>query len=385
MFKLNYTNILLPFSVVLCFVVIYLLLLDYKGTFGFFHKYYDKTLKEMENYNIRNLLNSDNISNLPQVDIITDNKEIQQHTNCKLHPLYMGNVETSSIQLECKNLCGSNAQITKINDGDEFYFNNTMLHSGYWCMYEQVHCNSNTAYFVSSLDGYICKSKYPNIFGGENNNEIIACKNEQITNNNSYLWDYLNDEAVNPLNIRISNEDELIPFTNEYRFRCKYTTDESKNQYLPHPLNRFHPIKNVCTTEVINAHPDVKLVYDNNSWYCDCGDFITTRVQHKIPGDIQSTCTACINQSKDLGNNKHKDTYRYECYTQHSPYYKMSSNIPPCSLEQFESGAYNCDVLSLTTRYESGIADMPFAPYKISPFQLTKDNWLYSQFYKGIK
>ncbi|XP_047984694.1 uncharacterized protein LOC125225160 [Leguminivora glycinivorella] len=232
-------------SVLIFFILYYFTLLNV-NTSDYF-TYLSKNKVSLFNESLAQLLNANSITNIPAVNLITKNQEIITAQHCRDGPIYMGT---------------------------EYYVNDKLISSGVWCTLKTVDCNMKTGYVVSGVNGVVCKSKYPDMFGGNDASTVVACNNEDYPSTGSVLWDYLYNERVNPETITMT-KDELLA-DGSFRFRCKFSQDANKNQYIEHPANRFHPIVNPCTKSIFAASLDVKLVKTPSTWHCDCGDFDKT-------------------------------------------------------------------------------------------------------------
>lgn len=328
---------------VLCvFVILYYFCLINVDTSEFF-RYISNLSTEFMNKNLINLLNANPISNLPKINLITTNQEITNiEEKCSKGAVFMGTDSEADYTQKCFNSCGSTGRILKIATGDEMYLNGILLTKGFWCSIRETNCNLRTTYIVASINGVVCKSKYPNMFGGEEGNLITACSDEITPQGTNQLWDYLNNEIVDPSLIDMSNEDEQLS-DGTFRFRCKPGADLYGNLYIEHPLNRFHLIRNVCNKTVVAANENVLLIDDDNdNWHCDCGDFDATRVRHENPDDNQSTCTSCY-----YSNTNHDYTIPIKCFRTMSDYTKFSESLFPCLDGKYTQVGSECNHLNI--------------------------------------
>jgi hypothetical protein len=281
----------------------------------------------------------------------------------------------------CANTCGGAGRLVTIeSDQDEYYVNGTKLGIGVWCTVRPLPCNLKTGYVVASINSYVCRPKYPNMFGGPTATNILACNNDVYGATGSQLWDYKFNVAVEPSTVIMTNENELLP-DGEYRFRCKFGRDTNRNAYVANPLNRFHPMRNWCNKTVPSAHPDVqlKITSNPNTWICDCGDYQVTRVKNADPQNPQSTCSACILEYEgNLTEERIKGLniiYPRPCFNVNSPYVQVLSDCP-CNPQAFVSITPFCDrmkfnlaVLSNQTEVEKA---MPFCG--IATLDVSSDN-----------
>ena len=332
---------LVVISIIIIFVIIYFFTLATIDVQGYWD-YVAKLNLQLLNQNIASLLNGNALVNLPNINLVTNNPEIEEQQNCRNGAIYMGPADGDDYTQQCFNTCGNQGQLIEISDNDEYYSNGLKLNVGIWCVIQRAECNMKTGYVVATVNSVLCRTKYPNLFGGVNAAVITACNNEAFPSTGSVLWDYLRNEAVNPLTIQMTDEDEQLP-DGSYRFQCKYSDDEFGNQYIPHPLNRFHPMRDLCNKTILQAARSVGVKITNKSWYCDCGDFDITRVKNQDPNDPQSTCTSCY-----LNIDPVTKTYQapYRCTTLAAPYNMVTTDLP-CNPYKFTRPGNLCDQLTL--------------------------------------
>lgn len=346
-------------TIIICFVIIfYFSLLDVN--IKDYTQYLLKTKISLLNDSISKLLNANAIVNLPIINIVTNNPEIDNLQKCKNGAIFLGDDASADYRKQCLTTCGSTGKVIEITEDDERYANGTKLTPGFWCIVNDVNCNTKTGYVVATINSVVCRTKYPNMFGGSEASTITACSDEAFPSTGSVLWDYANNERVNPLTVQMSNEDETLP-DGSFRFRCKYLDDENGNYYLENPLNRFHPMTDPCNKTIYRAHRDVKTILNKDSWYCDCGDFDTTRVKHKIENDIKSTCTSCFYDTS-IPNIQ----YPYNCFTVNSLYSSVSNTLP-CKKTKFTVQGNLCDTGNLeVTNFTGDIT--PFSGITITSY-----------------
>lgn len=186
-----------------------------------------------------------------------------------------------------------------------------------------------------TLNNITCHSKFPNIFGGETGNQIVACKNHNINHPNNVLWDYKEKREGNPWYTNIIDENEM--YNEDFRFKCKFDgIDDHLNKYIQHPMNRFHPIKNYCAGLLINAPTEIKTVFSPNgqTYVCDCGDFQETRVKLMYPEILNSQCADKSLEIKTIEKDKQKISIPYKCFNLFSPITDILK-YPPCPAEMF--------------------------------------------------
>ena len=245
----------------------------------------------------------------------------------------------------------------------EYYSNGVKLTEGSWCVIDSVPCNTKTGYVVATVNSTLCKSKYPNMFGGPSATTVVACNNEYYPATGSILWDNLRNEAVDPLTINMAREDEMLS-DGTYRFSCKYNEDINGNNYIPHPLNRFHPIRDPCKNTIYKASVDVKAVVTPMDWFCDCGNYAKTRVKNLDQENLKSTCTSCI---KTVDPSTNTITVPFNCFNLNSSY-KAAREMLPCISSKFTEHGNLCLTMDLHIKEVldsnfslKGIKDMPFS------------------------
>lgn len=343
---------LMFFSILICFLILYfftLLKVDTKA----YAKYLLKSEEILNNAALAALVNANTLSNLPNINIDTNNDDVAEMIKCKDSAILMDKTidpNKNYTQL-CKNKCGANGSVVLLQKGQEYFFNNVALAEGAWCVLNSIPCNLNTGYVVATVNSNICKSKYPSMFGGADAGTIIACNNEKYPATSSKLWDYANNEEVDPQLVIMTHEDEKLT-DGQFRFRCKYNETDNGNPYMAHPLNRFHPLRDLCTESVYRAPYEAHAVVSDSSWYCECGVFEDTRIKHLDPKNIKSTCTSCYYE-------KDKNTYRipYRCFTMDSHFIKPTQ-LPPC-LNNFLNPGNKCDTITLNI--EEHVTENPIA------------------------
>lgn len=278
------------------------------------------------------LMNADSLYNLPHINIKTDNQELLLHNQCRDGAIYMG---TNATDKDCFDRCGSTGQLIHVLEGQEIFINDKLLSPGYWCSLIHPKCNLKTGYVLATTNNVVCRSKYPNMFGGEAADHITACSNEEFPAIGAVLFDYKEMEPVQTQLINMNHEDERLS-DGEYRFRCNYPSG-----FIEHPLNRFHPLKNPCTYTLYRPHPKVQVKYTNGSWECDCGPLDETRVQHIDSNDKQSTCSSCAYKNDDESTE-----IPIRCFSVNSSYRALSKYLP-CIGTNFINLGGDCDVIKI--------------------------------------
>lgn len=325
---------LLSLSILLIVIlVIYFTTLKVDPTEYF--KYLTELKTTVLNDKLLQLTNANTIYNLPDVTLQTDNSDINALVSCKNNIKYIGEYTLDNILLKnyrqiCKNSCGGSGELLLVEKQGDYVYDNKFVESGVYCTVEPPNCNHNTGYVVATVNSATCKSKYPRMFGGATSSTIIACNDEDHPSTGSVLWDYANNEPVDPSTVNMTHEDETLP-DGSFRFRCKYNETQNKNPYLPHPLDRLHPIVDKCNDTIYAADYSVHAKITEAGWECDCGTFTDTRVKHLDESNPKSICTSCYRE-KD-GDNY---TIPYLCFKETAPY-TMPHDYTPC-IDYADSG-----------------------------------------------
>lgn len=309
-------------------------------------EYFDYVLQlksDVMNETLMQLKNANTISNLPKLIIESGNVDINNLTDCTHKIKYLGDFTTNSDTLDsyrtvCKNTCGGAGQLLVVEGENDYVFQNEFVKPGVYCTVEPPNCNMNTGYIVATINSSKCVSKYPRLFGGESASTIIACNDEKHPSTGSILWDYSNNEPVDPKTVLMTHENETLP-DGSYRFRCKYNETQNKNPYIAHPVDRFHPIVDKCNDTIYAASYAVHANVTSTGWECDCGNFDETRVKHLDESNPKSTCTSCF---REITGDKF--SLPYICFRESSPY-TMPKNYQPC-LEYSGNGNF-CSTMDL--------------------------------------
>lgn len=325
-------------SVFTIFAIIYFFALLTVDTSKYFN--YIKNLKlndlneKLNNFAVGNALGSlPNIIYNGQVD------------NESMHGTYLGLYPENNYK------CPYN--IVHITEQDQYFIDGVSLKVGFWCLKKVVKCNLSTGYVVAGINDGVCKSRYPNMFGGRMATDVIACNNEEYYSQSNILIDYKYGVPVSPFNVKMTSEDELLS-NEQFRFSCNFSTDDKNNKFIPHPLNRFHPIQDPCKKRVFDANNLVRTNVTKSTWSCDCGNFKHTRVALEDPTNPKSTCSSCVKRF-DETNKSIKLKQPYECATINSFYQKLVDHVP-CVASKFSTRGGECDVIQLSlikVEYES--------------------------------
>lgn len=295
----------------------------------------DELAKKLTNEKIQALLNGSGINNIPNLTIVSTNPAIETANACAKGPVYIGRYGSDD---DCKRTCAnSTAKVINVEDDETVVHESAVLQAGAHCTIgPRPQCNMKTSYAMMTINSVTCRSKFPEIFGGEFGNTIVACNNKKIRDPQNYLWDNKYLQKVDPYTTVMSDPDEL--FEGKYRFECIFKgLDVQNNQYMQSPLNRFHPIRNYCASEIYAAWKTVKTIFKNDGSYeCDCGDKATTRVSHLFPGDMTSLCSNVTNSIDESKRIKEREIINVAipCFTKYSPLEYVATRFP-CQNEQF--------------------------------------------------
>lgn len=324
-----------------CTILLLVVIVYYFANIGVDTKtYFDyiRTLTtQLQNKYLAQLTNGNTLVNLPGVELVTPNADLNLISSCNGVAVFLGNNPEVNYAPICKSRCGSNGRVIEVGETDEYYLNDVRLQAGFWCAVINPICNMNTSKVYFTPNGYTCRSKYPNLFGGPTGALVVACNDEFTNGNGSVFFDYLFNEPVDPQTVIMSNENELLP-DGRRRFRCKFGTDVQGNALIEHPLNPVHPIRDYCTIGTPYAHLSAGLEYTDSGWWrCECGDPNITRLENEFQNVPKSRCTACPTKSSDS-----QLQVGYRCFGATSELQTMLSQ-PPCSPESFTSTGNDCE------------------------------------------
>lgn len=336
-------NLLLRCFTILTFIIFIIFLfitLYYKFNYNGINANYNENIIKLQNHKINSLLNGSGINNIPNLIINTPNNELQEANNCTTKPKHIDDSLNNTI--DCKKIClNSHAELWDVNENDDIIFDNEKLLPGKYCSISQrPQCNSRTSIAIMTINSVNCHTKYPEVFGGDLGNTIIACNNAEIYHPNNILWDYKNNEPVSSFSLTLNYNFNEIMENGKFRYRCKFGTDDKDNTYLEHPFHRFHPIVNKCAQYIYKAHPDVKTTFINNNtdYICDCGNEQETRVKNLIIDDKRSSCSniqsITLDISKRPTKKKYETTLVYECFNLYSPITDVGTKRP-CPTDLF--------------------------------------------------
>lgn len=294
------------------------------------------TIQKLYNSSLQSLLNGSGINNIPNINIVSTNPQVQQANNCAKGPVFINN-EFKIDNLDCIRICvNDSAKAIKVEDVETVAFDNSFLSPGSYCIIgPRPECNTNTTIVLMTINSVTCRPKYPELVGGKFGNTIIGCNNSIINDPKNIPWDNKYNKPYNTYTTKITSVDELLD-DSSYRITCKFNgTDSLGNKYIESPLNRLHPMKNYCTQTIYKAHPDVKFVLQGDNFICDCGTFEITRVKNINENDKSSICS---NVSYNITDSKRKDekilTIPYTCFNLFSTLDDVGNKLP-CPGDQF--------------------------------------------------
>lgn len=333
-------------------------------------KYLNTMNMNLKNEKLRNLLNGNGIQNLPAINIITTNPDINRLQSCRDGPIYMGRDGT---EFSCRQMCGTNGTTFYVSERDEIFSNGQKLRPGMYCGLVPPNCNLNTTYAVATANSVACRSKFPRMFGGPEGNQIIGCNNSLYSNPGNVLWDYLFNRRLTQFD-ELFDTDELLP-NGEYRFRCKFDDDEFGNRFIPHPIDRLHPQRNYCTQGILRGSRIIQQMPDGT---CNCGNYQDTRVRNKLPNDPFSECTSCFTMYHQ------QDKYAEGgsgCFTNFSSFGSIATQIP-CLPSKFRNDGNFCESINVSITEDN--TAFPFFPIPLSSNSLSdRKNAIQFKKYRG--
>lgn len=311
-------------------------------------KYMSTMNMNLKNENLRNLLNGNGIQNLPAINIITTNPDVNRLQSCRDGPIYMGRDATD---FSCKQMCGTNGSTFYVGERDEIFSNGQRLRPGMYCGLVPPNCNLNTTYAVATANSVACRSKFPRMFGGPEGNQIIGCNNSNYNNPANRLWDYLHNQRVTQFD-EIFDTDERLP-SGQFRFMCKFDDDEFGNAFIPHPIDRLHPQRNYCTQNIFRGS---RSIIQNPDGTCDCGNYQNTRVRNKFPSDPFSECTSCFTMYHQVDKYAEGGS---KCFTNFSRFGSIATEVP-CLPSKFPMEGNFCE--SVNVKVTEDNTAFPFFP-----------------------
>lgn len=301
-----------------------------------YFKYLRTTNMNLKNEKLRNLLNGNGIQNLPSINILTTNPDVNRLQSCRDGPIYMGRDGT---EFSCRQMCGTNGTTFYVSENDEIFSNGQKLKPGMYCGLVPPNCNLNTTFAVATANSIACRSKFPRMFGGPEGNQIIACNNMEYNNPSNILWDDLNNRRVTQFD-EIFDTDEKLPNGN-FRFNCRFGDDAFGNKFISHPMDRLHPQRNYCTKSIFRGS---RILGMNSDGSCNCGDYATTRVRNRFQNEPFSECTSCFNMYHP---DREFSEAGVDCFTLFSSFRGINSDLP-CLPDKFPSEGNFCESINVT-------------------------------------
>jgi hypothetical protein len=312
-----------------------------------YDQYVTSTNVLLESKDLANLLNANALGNLPSININSNNALINTLQTCRDGPIFMG---PSGSDFSCRQMCGSNARLLKIKEGEEIFSNGEKLEPGTWCTLNRPNCNLNTTYAVATANSVACRSRFPRMFGGTEGNSVIACNNDTNFSVANVLWDNLLNQRVTEFSRVNDNEDELLD-SGEFRFTCRFGDDDSGNQYVPHVIDRLHPMRNYCTSSILEASRIIQMLPDGT---CDCGEYSQTRVRNRLENNPFTECTNCFHlriPEDDINQ------VGFRCFNTRSPYSMAFSSVPCMPGRILDEGNF-CEQMNILVQEQ--LPDRPF-------------------------
>ena len=240
---------------------------------------------------------------------------------------YVGTREVTNA--DCTSICNATSaeQFSyRFITSNNIVVNNKYLRRGGWCLPTNlVRCNLNISIAVKSLGKYTCVSKYPKLLGGQYGNDIIGCapKYEFVDNLKKLIY-----TNTVPSTLVISDLDEKLVNTNEFRYTCNLGVDDNKN-------GRFSTLED---------RPDLgnrfQLYYDSCSFFDDDGKMVNNKCQCTQQTSNNVVKPLFEGQVKDMETICTKCTSGYgivdEKYPQYGSVYGVSIGINCVDPERIE-------------------------------------------------
>lgn len=294
----------------------------------------DDMITKLADGKLESLLNGSGINNIPNLNIISTNAAVSTANACGKGPVHIG---SSGTDQDCIRTCAnSSASVINVAEGETYIYESAILQSGANCIIgPRPECNMKTSFAMMTINSIICRSKFPDIVGGPLGTNVVACNNKQINDPQNYLWDYKYNKKFDPLTTDMLDPNEVLN-DGSFRFQCKFNGyDIRQNKYMQHPLNRFHPFRNYCASEIYAAHPNVKTIFkDDNTFICDCGDYNETRVKHIDSNNLMSVCSNISYSDEQDIKDRRILTVPYKCFTLFSSIEDVGKYLP-CPNDQF--------------------------------------------------
>lgn len=316
------------YKTILCILVLYVIFILLYYSFNKDIAENNRILEEkLANHRIGSLLNGSGINNIPGLNIITTNTQVQIANACGKGPVYVGEKASDS---DCKKTCADpNAFAINVDSEETYIYESSVLKAGAHCAIgPKPYCNMRTTYALMTISSVTCRSRFPDVIGGTLGNNVIACNNRQINDPQNYLWDNLKRKKFDPLTTIFTDVDEMMPDGKQFRFECMFCgVDVRRNRYMQHPFNRFHPIRNYCASQIFAASEQVKTqFFPDGSYVCNCGKPEDTRVINDA--DISTACAPFHTMLEHDVQERYKLTVSVPCFNIFSPLEYVGSRIP---------------------------------------------------------
>lgn len=324
------------FVVILCLLVVYLLYLYMYYSFdGDLEKRNTELADKLTDHKIQALVNGSSINNIPNLNIVTTNPGVLKSASCAEGPAYIGLAGTDR---DCIRTCANaSASVINVHAGETYIYKHMRLQEGAHCVIgPRPNCNMRTTRALMTINSVVCHSKFPEIVGGPVGNTVVACNNNDINDPKNTLWDMQLNRRYNPQIDHMMDMNAIMP-DGKYRYVCKFNgTDIHRNKYVAHPFNRFHPIRNYCSSQIVAAAYTVSTVIDRNAgtYKCNCGHIATTNVANIDPDDASSFCSNLQKRVRTDVKKRQIMTVPYRCFTLFSPISDVGKYLP-CPNDQF--------------------------------------------------
>ncbi|KAG8148305.1 uncharacterized LOC118073440 [Chelonus insularis] len=320
-----------------------------------YYEYYNDLQERVKNKQLAQLMNGQLMDNLPNINLFVNNHHDSNLTKCtSTNALFLRDVPDNlteadidtnnhSYDSQCQKVCKSgSARALVITDIEkqEVYMNNTRLNPGIWCVADRLQCNLRTTYAVITASGdIVCRSKFPELFGGPTGDKVIACNNYQYYNRNNKLIDNRTGQPVDPKTVSLYDKNESI----YDRFTCVFGTDDYGNQYIEHPLNKFHPFRNPCTIKLTDTGSKAPDMFNRETAECDCSKLGSIELKNALADNKRSTCTGCRNEFQADVKMLQIES---ECFNINDPAVDARHKLP-CSPDKFNLNSVRCNLIKL--------------------------------------
>nr|CAR40194.1 putative per os infectivity factor PIF-2 [Chelonus inanitus] len=319
-----------------------------------YYEYYNDLKERVKNKQLAQLMNGQLMDNLPNINLFVNNHHDSDLMKCtSTNALFLRDVPDNlteadvvtnnhSYDSQCQKICKSgSAKALVITDVEkqEVYMNNTRLNPGIWCVGDRPQCNLRTTYAVITASGdIVCRSKFPDLFGGPTGDKVIACNNHQYYNRNNKLIDNRTGQPVDPKTVYI---DKNKPMSEQ--FTCEFGRDDYGNYYIKHPLNPFHPFRNPCAVKLTNTDLKASDMFNPETGECDCTKLGSIELRNALADNKRSTCTGCRNEFQADVKMLQIES---ECFNMNDPAVDARHKLP-CFPDKIKSNFVRCDLIKL--------------------------------------